>query len=203
MQHKNILPSLLIGALAAAAPLAGFAQQPTQQEDLSSVDRQFVQQAMKANAKEIKSADVERNSSDRWVRTYAQTMVRDHGTSVSQLAALANQYNVPYPTEGVVKNVPSEGAPPRGVPSSATSGNVSVQAMPARQYMQQQIADHQQAIALYQNEMKNGTNQALKSYAGQTLPHLKAHLTMAQQYIAVGRFTPEPAPTPCEGGESC
>jgi putative membrane protein len=75
--------------------------------------------------------------------------------------------------------------------------------MPARQYIQSQIAAHKQAIALYQNEMRNGTNQALKAYAGQTLPHLQSHLTMAQQYVAVGRFTPEPAPTPCQGGNSC
>jgi hypothetical protein len=51
--------------------------------------------------------------------------------------------------------------------------------------------------------MKNGSNQQLRSYAGNALPQLKNHLTMAQQFMTVGRVTPEPGPTPCMGGSSC
>ncbi len=202
---SSYLLSIVTLAAAAALPLSTSAQMSPDDNSANSVDRQFVQQAMLANAQEIKSADAERNSSNSSVRLFARTMIRDHGQSAAQLAAIANQLNIKYPRANVVNVAPNAAAPPPSQPSSGTHHpNVYADAdRSPRAYMQDEIADHQKAISLYENEMKNGNDQDLKTYASKTLPLLKNHLTMAQQYMTVGRITPEPRPTPCTTSYSC
>jgi putative membrane protein len=202
MSKRYVFSLLAFAAASAALPLGVHAQSAGTGPDVNnanSVDRQFVQQAMIANAEEIKTADAERYSHNASVRLFARTMIRDHGQSVGQLASIANQLNIPYPKAGVV-HVNTSG----GEPSSATNGtHVAANPAPPRTYMQNEVSDHQKAIALYENEMRNGSNQQLRSYAGSVLPQLKNHLTMAQQFMTVGRVSPEPKPTPCMGGNSC
>lgn len=134
----------------------------------TSVDREFVQRATKANDDELASAQTERNRSDSSVRSYAQTIVRDHGHAAAQLEALAKQFNISYPSPGP--------AP---------------EALSPHQYMSGQVTAHKQAIALYENEVKHGSNPHLRTYAAQTLPTLKKHLAMAEQYVSTGHITSE------------
>lgn len=184
MKTRYVLSTLALAAASAALPVLVHAQAQPSQSQPNSVDRQFVQQAMLANAREIKTADVERNSRNPSVRRYARTMIRDYGPSVAQLAALANQLNLPFPRGGVV-NVNPNG----GDPSSAAHGpQVYANAASARKYMQDEVADHRQTIALYENEMRNGSDEDLRIYAGRVLPQLKNHLAMAQRYMTVGRI---------------
>lgn len=199
MNTRYVVSILTLAAASATLPLGVHAQSAGTGPDVNnanSVDRQFVQQAMLSNAEEIKTADVERYSRNSSVRLFARTMIRDHGQSVGQLAAIATQLNLPYPKAGVV-HVQTQ-------PNSGTNGpHVAANPAPPRTYMQNEVADHQKAIALYENEMRNGSNQQLRSYAGSVLPQLKNHLVMAQQFMTVGRVSPEPKPTPCMGGNSC
>jgi putative membrane protein len=193
MRKRYVVTTLSLAAACLALPFSGLAQTVPDRTSPNTVDRQFVQQAMLSNAKELKTADMERYSKNPSVRLFARTMIRDHGQSVAQLASLANQANIPYPRAGVV-NVDQT----TGGPSSATSRpNVAPNADNPRTYMQDEVADHQQAIALYENEMRNGNDEYLKAYAGKVLPLLKNHLAMAQQFMTVGRVTPEPTPSPC------
>jgi putative membrane protein len=182
MNTRHLLSTLALAAASAALPF--FAAAQVDQNAPNSADRQFIRQAMLANAKEIKSADAERYSKNPSVRLFARTMIRDHGVAVAQLAALANQLNVPYPRGGVV-NVHTSG----GDPSSAARGpHVYPDVDSPRAYMQDEIADHKQAIALYETELKNGNDRYLEAYAAKTLPQLKTHLAMAQRYMTVGRI---------------
>ena len=48
-------------------------------------------------------------------------------------------------------------------------------------YDQFQVKAHQDAVALFEAYSRGGDNPDLKSWAAQTLPHLKEHLSMAQQ----------------------
>ena len=47
-------------------------------------------------------------------------------------------------------------------------------------YDQIQVKAHQDAVALFEAYSRGGDNPDLKSWAAQTLPHLKEHLSMAQ-----------------------
>lgn len=162
MKQRNVLSAALLTIVAAASPLLAFGQAHTGHE-MSNTDRQFVAQAMKENEEELASAKVESTSSDHSVKTYAQTVYRDHEKALVHLEALAKQYNLKYPAPG-----------PAPKP------------LPPHQYMQQEVADHQKAIALYEDEIKHGLNTSIKQYAIATLPVLKQHLAMAQQYAASG-----------------
>ena len=44
-----------------------------------------------------------------------------------------------------------------------------------------QLKAHQEAVTLFEAYAKGGDNADLKKWAATTLPHLKAHLTMAQK----------------------
>ena len=44
-----------------------------------------------------------------------------------------------------------------------------------------QLQAHKEAVELFSEYAKDGDNSELKSWAGQTLPHLKEHLAMAEK----------------------
>ena len=48
-------------------------------------------------------------------------------------------------------------------------------------YDQTQVKAHQEAVALFEAYAKSGDNSELKTWAAETLPHLKEHLSMAQK----------------------
>jgi putative membrane protein len=48
-------------------------------------------------------------------------------------------------------------------------------------YDQVQLKAHRDAVALFEAYAKGGDNAELKAWAGQTLPHLKEHLRMAEK----------------------
>jgi putative membrane protein len=50
-----------------------------------------------------------------------------------------------------------------------------------KRYDQVQVKAHQDAVALFEAYARGGDNPDLKSWAAQTLPHLKEHLSMARK----------------------
>jgi putative membrane protein len=49
-----------------------------------------------------------------------------------------------------------------------------------KEYESMQVAAHKDAVSLFERYGKSGENATLKDWAGKTLPHLQAHLKMAQ-----------------------
>lgn len=186
MIMRRILSALTLGSLA-ALPLGALAQGYT---NPTSIDRIFVMQAMLAQAKALKTADVERRSSDASVRLFARTIVRDSGTAVAQLASVANEENIPYPRADVVNISPNEGAPPMGERGTTVHKNVAARPAPPRTYMRDAVINLRHTIALYKDEGRNGSDQYVRATAGRMLPVLQADLAKAQQYMTVGRITP-------------
>ena len=50
----------------------------------------------------------------------------------------------------------------------------------AKQYMEDQVSAHKDAVSLFQRYGQGGDNGALKGWANKTLPTLQHHLDMAQ-----------------------
>jgi putative membrane protein len=204
MRNTALVRQLTIAAFGAALLLASAVPagaQATNNEQSTNVDQQFVTQAMKGGDEEIDQAQAEiRGSQDPSVKMFAQTIVRDHTTANGQIAAVARNLNLKYPQEHVqtTASIGTAGAP--GDATATTGGrgasSAKVAAMTPQAYMQKEVRDHQQTIALFENEVKNGGSQELRTIAAQTLPTLKAHLAMAQQYMNTGRVSPESTPTP-------
>jgi putative membrane protein len=49
-----------------------------------------------------------------------------------------------------------------------------------REYMKQQVADHDKTVALFEKQSKNGKDAELKAFADRTLPTLREHQQMAK-----------------------
>ncbi|MBV8117586.1 MAG: DUF4142 domain-containing protein [Candidatus Eremiobacteraeota bacterium] len=184
-------------ALAVLASTAAYAQDAgTTQGGTSSatnVDQNFVTAAVRANDEEVDQAQAQLNvNGSSAVRMYAQRIIDDHTTANSQLAAIAKSLNLTFPQSHIAQSSLNGDATP---PPAATRPNPMTPLTP-QAYMAQQVQAHQTAIALYEGEVKNGGSEQLRTYAAQTLPALKAHLTMAQQYVSSGTISPVATPTP-------
>ncbi len=153
------------------------AQSTGDQQQANTADQQFVTQAIDGGNEEIQQARAQlAHTSNPSVRIFAQTMVRDHSQANAEIVAVARTMGLKYP------NTP----PP---------ANQLPRALPDATYMQNEVRDHQQTIALFKGEETNGSRQ-MATVAGHIRPILDNHLAMAQQFVRTGRVSPEPSPSP-------
>jgi putative membrane protein len=168
----NIRQSLFAGALAAAVmtPIVAGA---------AGSDRSFVTQALTGNSSEIRQGEIFANSTDPRIQSFAQRMTTDHSEANTQLIALAHDMHVS--TTGQLPEFPYTS----GVQHPAwLTPQVKAKAMAGLTpvaYFDQQIRVHQQAIALYKQEISGGTDRRVVSYARKTLPVIEQHLALAQR----------------------
>lgn len=124
----------------------------------------FLKKAIKAGEQEVADAKMHTSDSNASTRYFAKRMIHDHTKADNQLMELAHEDNV-------------------SVPSSMPAGP----AMSGAQYMHMQVGAHEQAVALFEKEAREGTGQT-KVLAAQILPVLKQHLQMAQDFATMGRI---------------
>jgi len=111
------------------------------------------------------------------VRAYGQHMVQDHTQSNQQLMALARQQGVE----------PSATMAPHHAQMLLVLQGLSGAAFD-RQYMQNQVNSHNEAVTLYQNASQSEAPgmQGFRSFAAQSLPMLRQHLMDAQALAGAG-----------------
>lgn len=158
-----------LSATCLAAGLIGLVAGPAGAA-LSSVDSDFANKAASGGLGEIQAAQVaKQKSSSPQVKTFADRMISDHTQANNELQQIAQQENLTLPTQ----------------PDSHDKASVHVMSGltgPAfdHSYVQAEVRDHQQVVALFQQEAISGRDPALKQYAQKTLPTLRQHLQMAQ-----------------------
>jgi putative membrane protein len=146
----------------------------TSPNSLSTRDRTFVMQAGQLSMMEVELGRlaVERGSSP-GVKQYGQEMVEDHTRANQELMQLAMQKKVELPTE----------MSPQNTALMERLSGLSGKSFDAA-YKQAMIDSHNQAIALFQAQSKQGQDPQLKAWATQKLPKLQAHLEMVNQMLA-------------------
>jgi putative membrane protein len=96
-------------------------------------------------------------------------MVTDHTKTTGELQGLAPAANV---------------SPPKQMTTSQEDMLDKLKGLKgndfAKQYMDDQVSAHKDAVSLFERYGKGGDNDQLKSWATQTLPTLQHHLDMAQ-----------------------
>jgi putative membrane protein len=138
--------------------------------ELSSADRNFAAKAASGGLAEVQAAQIAQQKAESpQVKTFAGRMITDHTQANSDLQQIAQQENLTLPSE------------PSKQERSATQrmGGLSGAAFD-RTYAQEEVRDHQQDVALFQQEANSGRDPALKEFAQKTLPTLRQHLQMAQ-----------------------
>ena len=144
---------------------------------LSTSDAYFIDQAARSGLAEVQEgALAEQRAARADVRSFARSMVADHGKVNDALTALARQKQIAPPT------TPNDAQQTMiGQLQGLTGATFD------RQYLDQQVTMHQSAVSLFRTEAAQGTDPQVKAFAARMLPELEHHLDMAEQ---LGGHTP-------------
>lgn len=176
--------ALLVPALASAQTTQQTTQQTAQQSTQQagqpgaatggnggSSDQQFLTQAAEANQGEIDAALLaEQRSRNPSVIAFARLMINDHNLMAAKLAQVAT-------VEGVTLQDQASGVAQKQQQSlqAGKSDNFD------KNYMQQQIMDHQAVIQQFQTEAANTQKGSMAAdLAKLSIPTLQEHLALAQ-----------------------
>jgi putative membrane protein len=140
---------------------------------LAEADQTFVEKVAQENIAELDLGELakERAQSDE-VKQFAQRMIDDHGKANEQLEEIAKNKGAVIPTEAGEEHSKLR----------AELGELQGEEFDQR-YMAAMAEDHQKAVDLFQKQAEEGRDPELKSFAEQTLPIIKEHLTMAQSMV--------------------
>lgn len=154
-------------------------------------DVAFLQAAWQANSSEIVDATLAQGkATETATREFASWMLGDHGSVAGTLTTLANQLGVTLPSSFTAAQS-SQFAQLASLSGATFDQNYSID----------EVADHQQTLALFETEAAKGENPALVAFAKQLIPTLEAHLqgaaTLVTDTTGISLSVPAPSsPTP-------
>lgn len=132
-------------------------------------DVRFVMAASAAGETEILASRLaQKQGQSQAVKSFAATMLRDHGKANDQLKTIAQKDGY------TLSSTPTQAEEVELARLRPLHGKKFDQA-----YAAMMVKDHREAVALFQSESTSGSNGDLKAFATQTLPILQHHLALA------------------------
>lgn len=137
---------------------------------ISSQDRTFTMRAAEGSMMEIELGRVaSQKATNPDVKAFAQRMVTDHGKASQRLMTIASQNNI---------------TPPATLPANLRAEMDKLTRLSGtefdRMYMSHMLKHHQKDISDFEKQASKGDNDALQSFARETLPTLREHYQLAQ-----------------------
>jgi putative membrane protein len=127
--------------------------------NLSAADKAFMKDAAKGGMMEVAMGRVaEQNATDKEVKNFGARMVKDHGKANDELKTLAREQNVQLPAEKEPGKWKSD-----------------------KDYMGQMVKDHENDLAAFEKEAKEGSDPNVKNFASKTSEVVRKHLDMAKK----------------------
>jgi putative membrane protein len=138
---------------------------------ISDSDKNFATNASMANRSEIDVGQLAADHGDNSeVRNFGTRMVSEHTPALKSLDSIGNLKGITMPT------LPdAEHQQLKQRLSNLTGINFDTA------YVNSQVKDHKKVISMFEDEASNGQDSDLKAYANKNLPHLRDHLSAAQQ----------------------
>lgn len=154
---KNIF--LLLGTFFSVISLNANAQ----------TSQDFIKKAVQGNMAEINAGRLATEAAGNdSIKKFGEMMIADHTKALNELIAIAKEKNV---------------TAPEFVDSTHKMAMDKLMNLKGKtfdyEYMQQQVKDHKETVALFEQQAANGTDEKLKAYAQKYLPAIKMHLQMA------------------------
>lgn len=170
---KTLLGTALVVALAAATP----ALAASNAAQLQSPDQDFLTNAAEGNVSEVKLGQLaEMRAANTQVKSFGKQMVTDHSKAQKDLQQAMSGMDVVVPD-----HVTKDAAGLYDQLATETGAQFD------QDYMNAMVKDHKNDIDAFNDQIKNGKVQKLRSYAENTLPVLQKHLQMAQQINQVAQ----------------
>jgi putative membrane protein len=138
-------------------------------DTLNASDNNFVVKAayVNRNIVELGQLALTKSTNDS-VKMFAQMVITDHNAAITSLNSLATKYNFSLPSTADSAHL-----------SFKDSLNVYTGYQFDTAYVNGQVRDHQQAVAVFQDEITNGSADSIIAYANGVLPKLQSHLQLA------------------------
>ena len=156
--------------LLVAAPLSLAAAQGFAADKLSAQDETFMREAAQGGLAEVQDAQLaQQKGTGSEVKQFAGRMVTDHTKANNDLQQIARVKGVTPPAE------PSSAQRSAHEKLGKLSG-----AQFDREYMQNQVSDHEKDVTLFRKEADSGQDPQLKAFAQKYLPTIQEHLQMAK-----------------------
>jgi len=137
-------------------------------------DQTFVQKASAGGLAEVNHGELAvKNASNSDVKKFAQKMIDDHTKANKELLKLADEkkFKAAAKMDDEHQKMQDKLAKLSGAEFD-------------RVYMEGQVKDHEETVALFEKESKNGQDTDLKNWAEKKLPALREHLKMAKDIHA-------------------
>lgn len=132
----------------------------------SSEDSAFAMKAAEAGMKEVEQGKMAaQKAANAQVKAYANKLVKDHTTANNQLKAIAKRHNIELPASA---------------PAASDAWTSQTGAAFDKAFIDAQVSAHQDAIALFEKQSKEGSDKEMKAFAAKQLPGLRVHLKQAQ-----------------------
>jgi putative membrane protein len=158
-------------ALSAVCCLFVFVVPALAQKAAPMSDQEFLNTAAQTDMVEVHLGNLAQDAaSSQAVKDYGHMLASDHTQDYQKLQNLAQQAGFTLPTAIDTDHNKSLIAPLHKLNGKAFD----------HAYIQDMVAGHTAALALYRKEAQAATNPALRSYAQDTLPALQKHLDAAK-----------------------
>ncbi len=173
--HWLVAAALLPIAACSSSTPAPVASAPPPPPPLAAADQTFINAAAASDAGEVQAGQLAATKApNARVKKFGSDMVAAHTQTTQQLMTIAQ----------------SKGATPDATltPMSQdmlTKLNADSPRAFDRDYVRGQIASHQAAVKVFQDEIANGQDADLKAFATSTLPTIQAHLRTARALSSV------------------
>jgi putative membrane protein len=170
---KRIMTFVGLGVLSL---LVSLGQTTVAQEKMQAghTDKTFVHKASGGGLAEVQLGQLAtRQAASPDVKQFGQRMVDDHTKANKELASIARDKNMPITTE----------LDPKHQAMADKLAKLQGEAFD-REYLLGQVADHEETIALFMNQSKEGQDAELKAFASKTLPILQEHLQLVRALVA-------------------
>ena len=140
-------------------------------------DQQFVDFAAQTDMVEANLGQLAATAAtDPSIKDYAQMLVTDHTADYQQLSSVAKQANLTVPSAIDAEHNKAMIDPFQKLKGAAFD----------HKYIQEMVAGHTKAIAIYKKEAADAQNDAIKNYAQTALPVLQKHLDGAKDLAKSG-----------------
>jgi putative membrane protein len=139
---------------------------------LSPQDRDFIDKAGRAGLAEVQlSLAAEQRLANPELKGFAVRMQTDHGKANAELVNIAKAKGVLPPSE------PDDAHRELRTKLGQLTGNEL-----ERRYVECMLKDHEEAVALFENQVARGQDPDLKKFAQDTLPTVRHHLEMVRNF---------------------